>query len=107
MAEARQGARLVEEALQPPFEIVLRAARAGGDVGQLQAQGEIDRQVFLDRQLLVQGGVFGEIGDAEAAAAQHALDAILRQPKSRRQRLRIIVGVCHGVKSNTVKAGRV
>ena len=88
MAEYREGLRLLQEALEAPVVIVLVALGARPDRGLALADGELDRQVLLDRDVLLEVGVPGEIGDAEAARAQDRLDLVLVEPEAGRQ------GVC-------------
>ena len=79
MAELAQRARLEQEALEAPpvARLVLRRLRDHFAVG--RAHGELARQVFLDRDVLVEVGVARAVGDAEAARAQHLLDAVFVQ----------------------------
>ncbi len=95
VAKARQGARLVDEAIQAPAEILLRAARTGADLAAVAAQGNFGRQIFLDRDLLMQRRIECQIGNAKAAMAQHAHDAVIAQRMVGRQRLRIVVHLGH------------
>jgi hypothetical protein len=49
------------------------------------AVGELLRQVFLHHHLGVQVHVGGGIGDAEAALAEHGVDAVFEQAEADRQ----------------------
>jgi hypothetical protein len=55
----------------------------------LLAHGEVDGQVFLDGDLMVEVEVVGEIGDAEAALAQHLADAVPVQLVTRLERIAV------------------
>ena len=93
MNEAGERLRLLDEALEPPLVVlgaVLRARRgmAGGAAG-----GEVGGKVFLDGDEPRQRQLVGEIGDAEAAGTQHALDAVVaNQLRPVRQRQQVGVG---------------
>ncbi len=92
VAEGRQGARFEQEAVQPDPVLFLVAAALGPDGGGLfVAHRQVVGQVFLDRHLGVQVGIVRQVGDAEAADAQHALDAVLVQHVANRQRQPVIV----------------
>ena len=76
VAEARQRARLADEALQPGSVALALCAATRADRGVGAARGGVHRQVFLDRHQLVEVAVARQVGDAEAALAQHALQHV-------------------------------
>ena len=92
MAEAGERARLVEEALAAPGEIVGEARAARHDLAVAAAHGELDRQVLLDGDELGELGVEGAIGDAEAAMADHGIEPVVAEPRAGRQGLDVIGG---------------
>src|SRR6185312_416200 len=89
MAEAGERARLVEEALAAPREVVGRARAARHDLVAL-AHGELDWQVLLDRHDLGELAVEGAIGDAEATVADHRVESIVAQQGADGQGLDIV-----------------
>ena len=95
VVEPRERARFLDEALEPPAVSVPEPFGARPDRRVGHARGELDGQVFLDRDALVEIGVAREIGDAESALAQDPLDHIPVQPRLRRQPVGI-GGVGHG-----------
>jgi hypothetical protein len=96
--EGDERRRLLLEAVEPPRELLLgaRAHRPHGEaVG--GARGEALRQVFLDRDLAADHRFFGEIGDAEAARAEQAQDAVAVERVPDRQ------GVDVGVRQGSLR----
>jgi len=79
MPEAGQGARLFEEALQALGEVLGVMVRPGTHAAVVAAAGELRGQVFLDRDVSVEMNVGGQVGDAEAALAEHRLDPVFVQ----------------------------
>ena len=78
------GARLVEEALLAPVEVSAVSAERGRDRLVGAARRDVARQVLLQRDLEVEVGVGGEVGQAEAADAEQLLDAVFVQLRTRR-----------------------
>src|SRR3546814_9170455 len=89
MAEDGERLRLLEEALEAPVIVVLVALGARPDRGLALADGKLDRQVLLDRDVLGEVRVPRQIGDAEAARAENRLDLVLVETKSLRQRVSV------------------
>ena len=56
------------------------------------ADGELDGQVFLDRDELGELGVEGAVGDAKAAMTDHGVDAVITEPRAERQGLNVVLG---------------
>ena len=80
VAKGSQRARLHEEAVQPlPVARQVLAGRRG-DAAVGGAKDDVLREILLDRDGRVQVHVGREVGDAEAAFAQHAVDPVLVQP---------------------------
>ncbi len=88
MAERRHGARLVEKAPLAPVERVGGGRRARRDRIVGAARGDVVGQVFLDRDLEVEVRVGREVGQPEAAHAEHALDAVFLQRVARGKGIR-------------------
>ena len=91
--EAGERPRLLDEALEPPLVVLGAALRARRGLAGGAAGGVVGGKVFLDGDEPGQRRLVGEIGDAEAAGAQHALDAIVaNQLRPLRQRQQVGVG---------------
>ena len=75
--EGRQCARFHQKALQPLLVALQVFAGHRRDHAVTGAKDNVLRQVFLDRHVGVQVHVSGQVGDAEAAFAKHAVDAVL------------------------------
>src|SRR5437016_10496270 len=86
---ARERARFLDEALQSPAIAVPELVGPRPDRGILQSRRDVDGQVLLDRDALIEVGVLGEIGDAETALAEDALQYVPMQTRERRQCVRI------------------
>ncbi len=95
MAEARQRARLVEEALAAPGEILDQARAARHHRAIAVADGAFERQVFLDRDDLGELRVEGAVGDAEAAVPDHRIEAVVAEPRAGGQGLNVVEGHGH------------
>ena len=79
-------APLIAEAVQSPSEgglVVAAGTRADPQVG--AAHGALDGQVLLDGGLPAVAFVDRKVGDAEAASAEHPLNAVMRKPAAGRQ----------------------
>ena len=85
VAERRERARFHEEAVQPALVELLVEVVARGDGVVLRAVGELLRQVFLDDDLRGEVHVGGRVSDAEAALAEHGVDAVFEEPVARGQ----------------------
>ncbi|OSM04845.1 hypothetical protein MAIT1_02942 [Magnetofaba australis IT-1] len=83
MAELRQSARFNDEALQAPLEGLVIFGRVGahGTRPISGARSVAGRQVLLNGHRLVEIGVTGQVGDAEAPLAQHLDDLVPQQPR--------------------------
>ncbi|MDJ0779804.1 MAG: hypothetical protein QNJ85_18180 [Gammaproteobacteria bacterium] len=100
MFEASQGLCFLQESLQPPaIDLGLifrnwlhRFRRIPGR--------KLDRQVFLDRDLVFQVGVVGEVGDAESALAENRLDFVPEQAGVRIKRIVMFFRI-HGLQAIT------
>ena len=76
MIEFREDPAFIEEATQPPLIVVAARLRnrhhaIGGTAGRAQ-----DRQVFLDRDQLIEVGVVRQVGDAEPALPEDGANLI-------------------------------
>ncbi len=67
----------LDEAVEPPAVVVLAVLRPWRGLDAAGASCEIRREVLLDRHMAVERHLVGEIGYAEAARAEHALDAVV------------------------------
>ncbi len=76
MVELRQSARFADEPFQSPPEIVGLGAATGRHGRVVYAGGKPEGQVLLDRDRLVQIGVMREIGNAETALPENAIDPV-------------------------------
>ena len=85
MIETRQRAGFVKEPVETPPEIVFVLGRDKGDASLSVAHCEPFGQILLDRHAPVQVLVDGCVGDAEPPGTQIPLDAVLTEPKARRQ----------------------
>ena len=86
MSKPVNGPRLLQEAIKAPGEVAgapgrrhhPRAVRPYGDFsGEVLLDGHVSLEIVVDR----------EIGDAEAARAEHANDLVLVDPKALWQRV--------------------
>jgi hypothetical protein len=59
------------------------------------SEPQLSRQVFLDRNRLIEIAVVGEVGDPESALAQHLIDLVPEKPETTRQRASVFSGI-HG-----------
>src|SRR5215813_1282517 len=91
MAEARERARLVEEALAAPGE-VFAIARPARHHALALAHCELDREILLDGDELGELGVEGAVGNAKAAMTDHGVDAVITQPRAEREGLNVVLG---------------
>ena len=91
MVEPGEDLRFLHEAFQSPFEIVALALALRLDREAGQPDRDLVRDVFLDRDLAVLGQIVGEIGDAEAAVAQHTLEPIAMLDMAVRQPVAILL----------------
>jgi len=70
------------ETLAAPGELLGQIQGARQDHRPILAQSERSREVLLDRDLAVELGVAGEIGDAEATLAEHRDQLIAVQQRA-------------------------
>src|ERR1700694_289756 len=86
MAQARHQSRLVEKRRYALLELLLIVGglRPHRRIGSTPRQ--IVRQIFLDRDGFMQVGIERPIGDAEAAMAEHGVDAEFLQHRAGAQR---------------------
>ncbi len=91
MVEARQRPRLVEKPFKAPLVGILVRGGLGLDSGGVGAQGELAWQVFLDGHGFVEMGVPGVIGDAEAAGAEYAIQAVFAEPVAGGEGMEVVV----------------
>ena len=83
VVQFRQGLGFAQKAFQGPGVILQVVFVVGPDMaGQRVAVGAACREILLDHHVPVQEQVFGQIGNAEAAAAQDAENFILLQPRA-------------------------
>ena len=90
MLELGQGAALLDEALQPPLKVRLAGCRLGLHRCAV-AHGELVGQALLERHPPAQLQMLGQIGDAEAADAQHPEQAVAPDQVAGRQRLLVLL----------------
>ncbi len=69
--------RFLDEAIEAPAVVAGAVLRARRRIDAAVARGDVARKVFLDGDHAGERNLVGEIGHAEAAGAQHALDAIV------------------------------
>ena len=82
VAEGGQGAAFDQEAVQSAL-VAIAVARGVGRHGLARgAEGDLLGQVLLDGHARVEVDVGGQVGDAEATLAQHAVDAVFVQAKA-------------------------
>ncbi len=86
VAEGGEGARLDEEAVEAVLVELLVGVVARLHAVVERAVGELLGKVFLDDHLGGEVHVGGGIGDAEAALAEDAVDAVLEKAEARGQR---------------------
>ncbi len=86
LVQGGKRAALVDEAFAAPVEILGNLGRARQHRGAVLADGERDRQVFLDRHLAIELRIARAIGDAEAALAQHGQDLVAADGAARGER---------------------
>ncbi len=78
VSEAGKRLGFLDEAIEPPAVVVWRSPASGGAASDAAVRGrEIRREVFLDGDVAIEGHLVREIGDAEAARAEHAVDAVI------------------------------
>ena len=77
MVEARQRLRFLDEAVEAPLDSRRRIPASEARRRCPAARGEIGGEVFLDGDEAGERFLVGQIGDAEAARAQHPLDAVV------------------------------
>ena len=77
MVEPRKRAGFIQEPGQPPVVVLRVRIGMGYHCARLRARRKLHRQVFLDSHELVQVGVIGPVGDAEAPGAQDRIEAVL------------------------------
>ena len=91
--EAGERLRLLDEALEAPLVVLGAVLRARRGIAGGAARGEVGREVFLDGDEPGQRHLVGQVGDAEAAGPQHALDAVVAdQLRPVRQRQQVGIG---------------
>jgi hypothetical protein len=95
MTEARQRARLVEEALAAPGEILDQARAARHHRAVAVADRALDRQVFLDGDDLGELRVERAVGDAETAMPDHRIEAVVAEPRAGGKSLNVVEGHGH------------
>ncbi len=95
MAETGERAGLVEEAFATPGEILGEARATRHHLAAGVADGELDRQVFLDGDELGELRVEGAIGDAEATMPDHRIEPVITEPRAGRQSLNVVGGHGH------------
>ena len=76
VAEFRQGAGLGDESIQTPTVSVAVVLGDGMDVAVVAAGREFHRQKLFYRDTLIQVRIQGQIGNAEAALADHRADHV-------------------------------
>jgi hypothetical protein len=73
-----------------------------------RAHGQVARKVFLDGYRQLQVDVLRQVGDAEAAAAQHFVDAVFKDGLPRHQRGHVgMHGRCGAIGAHGLGAGLV
>ena len=87
--EARQRPSLVEEAREAPLEVGAIDARLRVHRGAVP-DGELVRQVLLDRHPVAERVVLGQVRDPKAADTQHVQDAVAVDQVPGRQRLLVL-----------------
>ena len=93
MLERDQRLRLLAEAIEAPVESFLGRGADRADLRAIgRARGEARGQILLDRDLAPDLDFLGQIGDAEAARAEHAQDAIAVEFVPDRQGVDVVVG---------------
>ena len=80
--EPRQGARLVEETLAAPGELLGMIGRARHHGGAPLAQRERGRQVLLDGDVAMERDVARPVGDAEGALAEDGFQLVAAQRRA-------------------------
>ena len=96
MAEARERARLVEEALAAPGEVARRSARRAAPPGRRPARtANSTGRYSLMATNLASWRVEGAVGDAEAAMADHRVEPVVAEPGAGRQGLDVVEGHGH------------
>jgi len=76
MVKGGENASFVDEALSSPGEIGFVGGGDGNDGLIVDTCGEIDGEKFLEGDETLESCVLGEIGDAEAALSEDALNPI-------------------------------
>jgi hypothetical protein len=69
--------RFLDEAVEAPAVVTGAILRTGRCIDAAIAGGDIAGELLFDRHHARESDLVGEIGHAEAAGAQHALDAII------------------------------
>jgi hypothetical protein len=75
--EFRESLRFLDEAVEPPFVIAGAILRAWRRLDAIGTSGKIAGKIFLDRDDAVERDLVGEIGHAEPAGAEDALDFVI------------------------------
>ena len=96
VAEAGEGARLLEEAVQATLVFVGALGVGERYRATFHARHVGRREVLLDRDVFFEECVAREVGDAEAAHPQHRDEVVLHQHGVERKRVRIL-GLHHSV----------
>ena len=91
MAEAGEGARFLEEAVEPGLVVVGAAGARERDVPGADARDHAAGEELLDGDVLLEQRVAREIGDAEPAHAEDGVEAVLHQHRADGERVRIIL----------------
>ena len=83
MTKPVDGSGLVQEALESPVVEFLASGRGDGDARAVCSSSSVG-EVLLESNRSIQQVVEREVGDAEAAGAEHTDDLVLVDPKARR-----------------------
>ena len=83
MVKPGQGAGFIQEPGQAPVVVLRVRIGMGHHRARFRARGKLHRQVFLDSHELVQVGVIGPVGDAEAPGPQYRIQSVFLKARAR------------------------
>ena len=94
MVEPGQGAGFIKEPGQAPVVVLRIRAGLRHHRVPLCPGGKLTGQVFLDGHELIQVGIIGPIGDAEAPGPQYRIQSVFLKARAGRQGVHVVDG--HG-----------
>ena len=94
MSESGERASFLEETIQSRLEVLGTLGVGEHDGAAVRARYLSGGKILLDRDVFLQERVVREVGDAEAANAEHGQKVVLQQHGVKRKRV-CIRSLCH------------